>query len=124
MGDHHLSEIVLERSSGLQDDRLASFMSQDPTYFVFRRFCALNLRNLLRLQREVLSLEHRIEQIKTQFSAGEAASRCEHLMLEADEAIHRYSPCPSSPMCFWFRSAWKCGNTECVMADIDKIGHR
>ena len=80
----------------IEDDHLATFMSNDPSYFVFRRFRTLNLRNLLQLQANVLVLQQQIETLKTQSANGNAARQGEQLMLAVDEALYRYSASPGS----------------------------
>lgn len=54
-----LLDTCLGRSNRVEDDRLTTFMDYDLTYFVFRHFNALNLRDLLQLQANVLSLEQK-----------------------------------------------------------------
>jgi hypothetical protein len=97
MEEHLLSDTGIGSSNRAEDDQLATFMSHDPTYFVFRRFHALNLRNLLHLQAKVLFLEQQIERIKAQSPPVQDAKHCEQLMLAVDEALHRYSLYPISP---------------------------
>jgi hypothetical protein len=36
-------------------------MNKDDTYLIFRRFSALNIRNILRIQTEIVELEKRLE---------------------------------------------------------------
>src|SRR5271156_2971374 len=102
MEEHPLSDTSIGRSNWAEDNQLAIFMSHDPTYFVFRRFHALNLRNLLRLQAKVLFLEQKIERIKAQSPDVHAARHCEQLMPAIDEALHRYSLYPISPTAWIF----------------------
>ena len=87
-----LSDIRLPCTCEDEDDRLATFMNHDSTYFIFRRFNALNLRRLLQLQAHLLSLEREFERLKGQgHDDAHASSRREELMVEVDDYLHRYS---------------------------------
>ena len=87
-----LSGIHLPCTSEDEDDRLATFMNHDSTYFVFRRFNTLNLRRLLHLQAHLLSLEREFERLKGQQGHDvHAPRRRNELMVELDDYLHRYS---------------------------------
>lgn len=96
MASFLLADLSTTTRDQIEDDHLATFMSNDPSYCVFRRFRTLNLRNLLHLQGKVLALEQQIETLKTQSANGNAARQGEQLMLAVDEALDRYSVCPGS----------------------------
>ncbi|KAK4159584.1 hypothetical protein QBC43DRAFT_326937 [Cladorrhinum sp. PSN259] len=73
-------------------DQLARHMSNDPAYLIFRRFSALNIRNILRIQTEIVELEERLQ---TERENGFETSQLEYLIetrLQVyNKAVTRYS---------------------------------
>ncbi|THC92912.1 hypothetical protein EYZ11_007608 [Aspergillus tanneri] len=73
-------------------DKLATFMAQDKSFLLFRRFSTLNLEILLKMQAEIFELEKKFVQAKASGSS-DAVSTGELVA----EKLHRYSQ--SRPSC-------------------------
>ncbi|KAK3305921.1 uncharacterized protein B0T15DRAFT_214554 [Chaetomium strumarium] len=111
--------------------RLAGFMNKDDAYLIFRRFSALNIRNILRIQTELADLENRLEaETEGGVVSGSLESVMESRLSAYNEAVTRYiqlsklgrpEPIPLSDLRRWASRNLSSGKVE--LSFLEEKGH-
>ncbi|GAB1317937.1 hypothetical protein MFIFM68171_08147 [Madurella fahalii] len=112
-------------------DRLARFMNKDNAYLIFRRFSTLNIRNILRMQTELIELEKRLEtETEKASGSGSLEDIIEARLSAYNEAVTQYSqlsklgrpePIPISDLRRWASRNMPSGNVEIDF--LEEKGH-